>query len=358
MSTLPAAFPSQPIVRIGRQHTEVQAHLQLLELTDRAGGLASLELRLDAVASESGGGQARPYDDDTIVSLGAEVYVGMADLDQPQHSMFRGRVSAIEAVWGEGGPAVIVLAEDALARLRMTRRTKVHENLHLPSLVDELVRDLQLTGDVVGFDDRIGLQVQLNESDLAFLRRIVQERDAEMQLVENQLQIRKIADLSRGTVVIDTTSSTTHCRARVDLAHQVSEVTLSGWDVSQGQKIAVTSTFTATGPGRGTTGAEALARTSFGRRTEHLGHVPVADRAEGQALADAMHAQRARQFVMVEGSVPGDPRIRVGARLTLSGAGARFSNTFLVTETTHRMDRNDGYETTFYAQSAYVGGER
>ncbi|MEZ4235541.1 MAG: hypothetical protein R3F59_05135 [Myxococcota bacterium] len=45
-----------------------------------------------------------PYDDGRILTLG-DLYLGMADEDRPQHSMFHGRVSAIEAVWGEGGPA-------------------------------------------------------------------------------------------------------------------------------------------------------------------------------------------------------------------------------------------------------------
>ena len=290
-----------------------------------------------------------------ILTLGAELYLGMADEDRPQHSMFRGRVSAIEATWGEGGPAIVVLAEDALQRMRMTRRTKVHEDLVLTTLVDELCGDLSLTADVVGFDAGLGTQIQLNESDLAFLRRLVEERDGELQLVEGTLQIRKIADLQRGTVPLDVEHDRLRCRVRADLAHQVTSVTLSGFDVTQGAKIAVTSDFTATGPGRGTAGAAFLRGPAFTARHEHLGHVPVADQTEGQAVADAMHAQRARQFVTLEATAPGDPRLRLGTVVTLTGAGARFDNDYLVTETVHRMDRVDGYETTFVAQCAFLG---
>ncbi|MEZ4235540.1 MAG: hypothetical protein R3F59_05130 [Myxococcota bacterium] len=200
----------------------------------------------------------------------------------------------------------MVLAEDALQRMRMTRRTKVHEDLRLPDLVDALCADLDLRAVVVGFDAGIGTQIQLNESDLAFLRRLVEERDGELQLVEGTLQIRKVADLQRGTVPLDVDRDRLRCRVRADLAHQA-EVTVSGFDVVQGARIGVTSRFTATGPGRGTEGAAFLRAPAFAARKEHLGHVPVADETEAQAVADAMHAQRARQFVTLEVTAPGDP---------------------------------------------------
>jgi uncharacterized protein len=352
---LDRAYAARPIVRLGPSYTEVQAHLQSLELRDRTGGLATLELRLDAVATDADGRATRPYDDGRILTLGAEVYLGMADEDRPQHSMFHGRVSAVEAVWGEGGPAVVVLAEDALQRMRMTRRTRVHEDLVLTDFVDELCQGLDLRADVVGFDAGLGTQIQLNESDLAFLRRLVEERDGELQLVEGTLQIRKVADLQRGTVPLDVERDRLQCRVRADLAHQVTEVTVSGFDVAQGSRIGVTSRFTATGPGRGTEGAAFLRAPAFAARKEHLGHVPVADETEAQAVADAMHAQRARQFVTLEVTAPGDPRVRLGAVVTLTGAGDRFDNDYLVTETVHRMDRVDGYETTFVAQCAFLG---
>jgi phage protein D len=352
---LQAAYASRPIVRIGPRYVEVQAHLQHLSLEDSAGGLATLELRLDSVVTDTAGRAAHPYDDDQILSLGAEVYLGMADQDRPQHSMFRGRVTGIEAVWGEGSPSVVVLVEDQLQRLRMTRRTKVHDNLRLTSLVEELCRDLELRHDVVGFDDSLGTQVQLNESDLAFLRRLVHERDGELQLVEGTLQIRKVSELRRGTVQLDVAQNRLRCRIRADLAHQVSEVTLSGWDVAQGRRIAATSQFTATGPGQGTDGAAMLQRALRTSRKEHLAHVPVLDQNEAQAVVDAMHARRARQFVTLEATAPGDPRLRVGAQVELAGAGDRFDNTYLIVQTHHRMDRVEGYETTFLAECAFLG---
>ena len=108
------------------------------------------------------------------------------------------------------------------------------------------------------------------------------------------------------------------------------------------------------GPGRGKTGAAAL-RDAIGDRSEHLTHPPVTTAAEAQALADAAFDQRARGFVRVEGTTDGNPALRVGTHLNLTGLGTRFDNTYYVYRACHRFDRVNGYETDFEAECAFVG---
>jgi len=52
----------------------------------------------------------------------------------------------------------------------------------------------------------------------------------------------------------------------------------------------------------------------------------------------------------------GNPLLRVGSYLTLSGLGPRFSNTYYTTSTVHRFDSAAGYRTEFTAECAYLGG--
>ncbi|MBX2802816.1 MAG: hypothetical protein KTR31_34360 [Myxococcales bacterium] len=359
----PRAFTSEPTVRIeradGSEWVDLQTHLQFLELTDRQGGLATLELALDAVVRDPQNDRVtRPYDDDQIVRLGAPIVVGAADQRDRPHSMFSGRISAIETTWRDGEQSVVVCAEDALQSMRMKRRTKVVDDLKLKEFTEALAREHGITADVQDFTTSLGLQAQLNESDLAFLRRLVHDNDGELQVVEDVLQIRKVDKIRRGTVPLDAVRNRLVCRARADLAHQVTSVTLSGWDAEQGQRIASTSRFTATGPGRGKQGAEHLSTYLEGRpatREEHLAHVPVRSQTEADALVNAMHALRARQFVTIEVTAPGNPRLRVGAHVDLTGMGRRFDNTYQVVETCHHMDRDEGYQTTFTAQCAFLG---
>jgi len=366
----PTSFRSEPVLRIGSSFVEVQKQLLYLELRDQPGGLSTVEARIRTLTYDERDNPVRPLASDGDLDLGAQVFLGMANGTHQPDSMFQGRVTAIESVFGEGPESVIVYAEDALQHARMRRRTRTLDPLDLGQLIRDVCEGIELSAEDIDAQlaaldlDDLGVQVQLDESDLAFLRRILRERDLEAQAVQGVLQIRPIAELQRGTVELDVRANKLRCRILADLAHQVSQVTVSGFDPAQGSRISVTSGTEKLGPGRGRTGRQLLAQ-AFGeqgsdvrQRSEHLGHVPVRDQDEAQALADAMASQRARSFVTLDATAPGDPRIRVGSRVQLSGAGARFDNTYLVRQTCHRMDRDAGYETDFVAECAFMGDPR
>lgn len=365
------SFRSDPVLRIGDTFVEMQKQLLVLELRDRSGGLASLEARLRNVVYDDRGTPTRPLNTDRDLRLGTQVFLGMPHTTENPDSMFRGRITAIESVFGEGPESTIVFAEDDLQLARMRRRTRVWSNLDLGQLARDVcegvpgleAEDLGGALASVGLND-LGTQVQLDESDLAFLNRLLAERDLELQAVEGVLQIRPVANMQRGTVELDVRRNKVRCRITADLAHQVSEVTVSGFDPRQGTRIAATSGPERLGPGQGRTGREALALAlqdagaDVKSRSEHVGHVPVLDQDEAQALADAIASKRARQFVTLDATAPGNPRIRVGTHVRITGAGGRFDNTYLVAETCHRMDRDAGYETDFVAHCAFMGAPR
>ena len=139
-----------------------------------------------------------------------------------------------------------------------------------------------------------------------------------------------------------------------DLAHQVNEITVTGWDAKQGQRITVRSSGANQGPGQGRTGAELLT-SALGRRSHQLSHVHVTTDAEANALAEAAFDERQRRFVTVRGTAEGNPLLRVGTHVTLAGLGPRFSNTYYVTQCRHRFDFDRGYETDFTGECAYLG---
>jgi phage protein D len=154
---------------------------------------------------------------------------------------------------------------------------------------------------------------------------------------------------------IDLNSQLREVRVLADLAQQVTQVTATGWDYSQGQAISVTSQTTSFGPGSGQRGADWLQQT-LGTRSEQVARVANLNTQEAQALVDADLAQRMRTFVVARGVSEGNPNLRVGTYLTLGGLGSRFSNTYYVTSTVHHFDTKNGYQTRFCAECAYLGG--
>jgi phage protein D len=237
----------------------------------------------------------------------------------------------------------------------MHRRSKVHDDLDVTRFVEDLAGQLGLQPRASGVSGSLGTQVQLNESDLAFLRRILAERDAELQVIEGELHVRPHADVRRGQLDLALGSDLIRCRFAADLAHQITQVTVSGWDAEQGKRFGATSRVSDLGPGSGRTGASWLT-TALGARSEHVAHVPARNEDEARAIANAAHAQRARGFVKLDATAYGDPRIRVGAHVAITGVAERFENTFVVTRTTHRFDGLEGYKTDFEAESAYLKG--
>lgn len=350
-----AVYVARPTVKVDGQESEVlDALLRALETTESEGGLGALEMRLANVASRPDGTADLAFEDARVLKLGARVEVLAGDETDPVE-IFRGTVTALEGVFeSTAAPELIVLAEDALQAARLARRTAVHEEATVSGLVSTVAGAAGLTPSVSGLSDPVGTQVQLNESDLAFLRRMLARQDGDLQVRGAELAAAPRADTRRGTVELAMYAGVKKARVTADLAQQVTETTAAGWDAKAGQRVTATSTGAHAGPGRGTSGADAL-REAIGDRSEHVADLAVAADAEAKALADAAFDRRARRFVVVEATAVGDPRVRVGAEVRLSGLGPRFSNTYHVVRAVHRWSVETGYETDFEGECAFLG---
>lgn len=351
-----AVYSARPTVQIDQQsYPRVSELLIGMDVTEQEGGLSTLQLRLSNVASDPSGGASLGFEDGAIVTLGKSIAVYSGPVSSPME-IFRGTITGLEAEFREEGPPeLLILAEDAAQQARMARRTKTYEDMSLADLAQAVADRLGLQAVVNGLSERLGTWVQLNESDLAFLRRVLERYDGDVQVVGNELHVSPRQDVQRGTVELRLYGQLRSARVLADLAHQVTKATVAGWDVAQGARLTAESTGAHCGPGEGITGAEMLDQSAIAR-THHLGHLTVRTQDEAQAVADSAFDQRARRFVCLEGTAEGNPEIRVGTQVTITGMGPRFSNTYYVTRASHRFDMEVGYRTQFEAECAYWGG--
>jgi phage protein D len=350
-----AVYTATPTVKVDSQDAPKANQLLIgMEMTEAEGGMSAMELRFSNFSSDARGGADFAFEDDSLLKLGARisVYCGAASRQQ---EIFQGLITALEGDFPQAAPPeLVVLAEDVFQRARMARRTKLHEDVTIANLAQQLAGQLNLTARASGFTENIGTQVQLNESDLAFLRRILRRYDGDMQVVGSELHVSPRSDVRRGAIDLNLNSQLRRARAIADLAHQVTEITVTGWDVRQGSRVTGTSTGARISPGSGSTGASVLQQ-RLGQRSEHIGSVEVRNSGEAQAVADATFDHRARRFVRVKATAEGNPAIRVGTHTTLRGLGGRFDNTYYVVSACHRYDLKRGYETDFEAESAFLG---
>ena len=208
-----------------------------------------------------------------------------------------------------------------------------------------------------GLDQPVASWAQLNESDLAFLRRLVGRFDGDLQIVGDELQVSPRGDVRRGDLELELHSQLRRVRVVADLAHQVSEVTAAGWDPVAGSVVnGEVSDAVNPGPGSGSSGKDWLNR-ALQARSEHLGHLAVSTRDEAQAVAEAAFDQRARRFVCIDAESEGNAQLRVGSHVAVSGLSARFDNTYYVVQACHRYDVDAGYRTEFRGECAWLGGQ-
>jgi phage protein D len=350
--SLATIFSARPTIAIdGAPVERLTSGLISMVVNESIEGLASLELRISNFASnERGAGLA--FDAGSELALGAGITVDAGPLGAQQR-IFEGRISALEAVAGEREPpALIVRAEDKLVAARLARRTRIYTDMSLDDLARQIGQNLGLNVDTRDLPRVTGTFAQFNESDLAFLRRVLARYDCTLRidgrsvLVSSRLASGAAIDLALG-------SQLRHAHVAADLAHQCTEVTASGWDAGQGSAFTARATGTRLGAGRGISGADVLRRT-FGERSEHVGALACVDSAEANALTQAAFDQRARRFVTARCSVEGNPRVRAGTIVALRGLGTRFDNSYEVVDCSHRFDLNEGYQTDFAACSAFL----
>jgi len=350
-----ALYSARPTVRINtKEYAKVRELLVAMEVTEQEGGLSALELRFTNIASDAQGGADFAFEDDRILQLGAAIAVYSGDETSPQE-IFQGKITGLELEFSQTAPELVVLAEDALQRARMSRCSKTHTDATIADLGRQLASKLGLTPVISGFSQSIGTQVQLEESDLAFLRRLLQRYDGDMQVVGKELHVSPRSQSRRGALELRLNSQLRRVRVFADFAHQVTEVTVAGWDAKQGQKVLGRSRGANAGVGRGRTGSQLLER-AMGSRSHHLAHLAAASIQEAQAIADTAFDAYARRFVCVNAVAEGNPDLRVGTHVTLKGLGDRFDNTYYITQACHRFDLTHGYETEFEAESAFWGG--
>lgn len=350
-----AVYNARPTIEVDGRVSDMVAYETLyMEMREQETGMASLELRLVNFDTFLGFLGGLVFDNEKTLKLGAAIKVYAGDRTSPTE-IFRGKVTAIEARYPrDGWPELVVLAEDALQGARMQRRTRTWDAGPLSDIVTQIARQLGLTPMPSGLAESVGTEQQFNESDLYFLRRLLARYDADLQVVEDELHAYSRGQAQRNAIQLNMNGKLREVRVLADLAHQVTSVTATGWDYKQGQTIAVASQAVSFGPGTGNTGKEWLTD-AFMERSEQLGQFSNMNQAEAQARVDAEFVQRMRRFVVAHGVTEGDPQLRVGSWLTLAGLGRRFSNTYYTTAAVHRFDTENGYETEFTAECAYLG---
>ncbi len=349
-----------PVVSVdGEVRGEIARDLLRLDVEETTAGLKTLCLRLRGLPPGGAASSQRyAWLDGQVLDFGRPIDVSLGAPGQSR-TVFKGLVTALEAQF-EGGaePTVSVWAEDALMKLRLTRRMKTYENVSDADLAEQVAREhgLQPAADAEG--PTYDVVQQWNQSDLAFLRERAARIQAEVWVQDDTLHFKSRARREGTQIGLTQGGDLIACTLRADLAHQRSQVKVSGYDAERREAIEEQAGEEAVQAeiAGGRSGPAVLAR-ALGERVSHLSRaVPLAE-AEARDWARAEMRRRARGFVCVSGVTRGTPDMVVGSLLALERVGPAFDGSgYYVTRVCHAYDRapEHGLRTRFEAVRATV----
>jgi phage protein D len=271
-----------------------------------------------------------------------EVRLGAAAALAPV-TLFKGLVITIEVEFGAGGCAAVIRAYDRSHQLHRARHTRTFQNQTSSDIVQRLVSAEGLSAQCEASGEPHEHIHQDNESDWDFIWRLADRIGFEFVVDDETAYFR--APKTDGGVALEWPTTLRSFRPRLTAVQQVQSVTLSVQDPKTAQAIeSVADTpnqIAKIGVER-----ETIAGALNGEAAVHISTEPVKSRAEGDALTQALLDRLANAYVAADGVAPGNPRIRAGAKIEVSGVGSTFSGTYRAATTTHVL-RGSGYQTTF-----------
>ncbi len=272
-------------------------------------------------------------------------------------SLFDGRILAIEGRFPSGAPPVLVVrADDGLQALRMVRRTRSFERISDADAVRRIAGDHGIPIDIDMPGPTHPVLVQSNQTDLAFAQERARHRDADLWLQDGTLHARPRSSRQGAGFDLVLARNLMSFSATADLAHQRTELVVSGWDVERKAAISrrIGSDALARESASGRTGV-AILQERFGDRVDSANHGSPFDDQEALGWGEARFLAAARRFARGRGVAVADARLIPASRIGIRGVGPLFEGEWDVVEIEHRFDGESGLRTEIVVERAWIG---
>jgi phage protein D len=341
----------------GKANESLRQGLLALMICEDTQGLYRCEATFGNLSGKSDGIDFLYFDRQTI-DFGKAFRIQLQD-----DLLFEGRITGMEARFpSKSPPELVVLAEDALQDLRMTRRTRTFVDQSDADVFNKIADDHQMGKNVQLTGGSYKVLAQVNQSDLAFLRERARAIEAELWVATDAsgkptLNARTRGDRATGTPVkLGWRNELTELNVVADLAGQRTSVLASGWDVSAKDKVTHTASDSDLGSeiGNDESGASIL-QAKFGDRKESIAHGVPFTQQEAEARAKAYFKIQARRFVVGHGVARTNGNLRVGTFVDLDGLGPLFNGKYYLAEVRHRFDGRCGLRTELEVERAGLG---
>jgi uncharacterized protein involved in type VI secretion and phage assembly len=265
--------------------------------------------------------------------------------------LIKGEITAIEPYFSDQGDTTLtVRGYDKSHRLHLGKQSRVFANQTDKAIVEAIAGEADLGSDIDSASTGISYDwvIQNNQTNMEFLLARAARIGYQVHVDDETLYF-KVGDakLGDGPELVFAENLRTF-QPSFSTPHQAEKALSKGWDVTGKQAISQEKTASGEGLKQGgmtKTGGE-LAKAAFKAGETAVTDVLVQTVDQATAVATGLIKGISRDFVQAEGTCGGDPRIKAGHTVTISGVGTRFSGEYIVTSVTH-ICTAEGYKTRF-----------
>jgi phage protein D len=296
-------------------------------------------------------GQGEPIDEHPF-EIGKELEIKLgAREDLTTSTLFKGEIVSLELHFGAGSVELLVRGFDRAHALLRSRKVRTFQNQTSSDIVQKIVTEAGFTASTDPSGDAHDFLQQDNETDWDFIWQLAERVGFEFVVEDKTAHFRKQKP-DDSPVQLEWPTTLRSFSPRLTAIQQVKQVTLKAHDPKTKQAIDVTVSspqqIAQIGVGR-----EKIQQ-AFDGATVHIATEPVKSQAEGQAIAQALLDKLANGYIAAEGICDGNPQLKAGATLQVTGLGSKFSGTYRVAAATHVLRGGSTYETRFANSPAHT----
>lgn len=271
--------------------------------------------------------------------------------------LFQGEVTALEASYVQTGVQVVLRAYDLLHRLQAGRHTEAYQDVSDSDIVKTVAgRNGVPLGMINSTSTTYKHVAQANVSDWDFLKARARAAGCELAMVDGQLAFRKpvkAADApppgtysSQNPKQLVYNSELLEFHPRLTGGGQVSTITVRSWDPLQKKEIVTDSNAAAASVKVSDTPSSVAGQLNEKDKFTAVA-IPVDKEAGASSLASAMAEELGSGFFEADGIAIGDPRLKAGTAVSISGVAKKFSGSQVLSHVRHVFEPEYGYRTHF-----------
>jgi phage protein D len=299
----------------------------------------------------------KPWKHEKILAIGRYIEISFYDFATATFvRIIKGEITGLEAHFTEGSQSpIVVRGYDVSHRLHRGRHNRSFQDVTDSDIIKKIAQEVGLKTKIDNSTPAHKYIFQENQTNMEFARSRAARIGFECFVQDDILHFRK--PTAGRSISLSWLLQITSFQVRASTAEQVSEVEVRGWDYIN-KKLVSASQNTGKSITQSNIGQGKQFHSSFHSYPKGpkliIVDQPCYQQEEAKQLAQALADELSDQFLQADAKAIGNPSIRPGCNVQISGLG-KYSGNYYVTETRHIF--SERYYTTEFSVRGLRGND-